>query len=86
MSLPEELNKVLYADLSWHEKALCKGATEVFFPEKGKSQESRYAKNICSNCPVSQECLKYAITNNIRFGIWGGHTYKERIRLKKSIK
>lgn len=27
---------------------------------------------ICSTCPVANECLEYAIRHDIREGLWGG--------------
>lgn len=38
---------------------------------------------ICKNCPVSVECLEYAMAHDERYGIWGGYTERERRRLKR---
>lgn len=84
MGVIEEFHTILYTDLSWHAQALCKGATDVFFPDRGKNNDIRYAKRICSKCPVQQDCMNYAIKNNIKHGIWGGLAYKERLKVKKS--
>jgi hypothetical protein len=27
---------------------------------------------VCATCPVADHCLDYAITNEIRDGVWGG--------------
>ena len=68
--------------LSWHEQALCAQTDpEAFFPEKGGS--TRDAKKVCTSCDVKQECLEYALTNDERFGIWGGLSERERRRLRK---
>jgi len=85
MSLPEELNKVLYSDLSWHDKALCKGSTDIFFPERGENSDVHQAKLICQRCQVSVPCLNYAIDNNIKHGVWGGYSRKQRIKMKKDL-
>lgn len=85
MSLPEELHKILHTDLSWHDKALCKGVTHIFFSERG-SNNVHYAKELCSKCEVSSECLNYAITNNIKYGIWAGYSYRQRLKIKRSMK
>lgn len=37
-----------------------------------------YAKSLCANCDVIDQCLKFAIDNNIQHGIWGGTTPEER--------
>ena len=56
---------------------------EAFFPEKGGS--TREAKRVCSVCEVRAECLDFALTNDERFGIWGGLSERERRRLKKRV-
>jgi WhiB family redox-sensing transcriptional regulator len=37
----------------------------------------------CSGCPVGDECLTYAIETNQHEGIWGGHTPRERVKLRR---
>ena len=54
---------------------------EAFFPEKGGS--TREAKRVCLSCDVRVECLEYALDNDIRHGIWGGLSERERRRAKK---
>ena len=67
---------------SWQEQALCAETDpEAFFPEKGGS--TREAKKICTGCEVKAECLEYALSNDERFGIWGGLSERERRRLKR---
>lgn len=63
-------------------QALCAQTDpEIFFPEKGGSV--RLAIDICNECEVRLECLEWALTNNEKYGIWGGMTAKDRERLKK---
>lgn len=70
-------------DVSWHHKALCAQTDpEAFFPEKGGS--TREAKRICARCEVREQCLKWAVDNDERFGIWGGMSERERRRYKKN--
>lgn len=57
--------------------------SDLFFPET-KSAEAE-ALAICATCPVQLECLEYAIEAEIRFGVWGGMTEKERRRLARQI-
>jgi WhiB family redox-sensing transcriptional regulator len=47
-----------------------------FFPERGESAVG--AKAICSECPVRQPCLEFALRTNISCGIWGGLSGRER--------
>jgi WhiB family redox-sensing transcriptional regulator len=69
--------------LAWQAEALCAQTDpEAFFPEKGGS--TREAKRVCAECTVRQECLDYALSNDERFGIWGGLSERERRRLRRT--
>ncbi|WP_309408543.1 WhiB family transcriptional regulator [Glutamicibacter sp. PS] len=69
-------------ELGWQARALCAQTDpEAFFPEKGGS--TRDAKRVCGACAVRSECLEYALSNDERFGIWGGLSERERRRLRK---
>lgn len=68
----------------WTEKALCAQTDpDAFFPEKGGT--TKPGKRICQGCEVRDECLKYALDNDERFGIWGGLSERERRRLKREL-
>jgi WhiB family redox-sensing transcriptional regulator len=68
-------------DDEWRLDALCAETDpEAFFPEKGGS--TREAKRVCTGCAVRAECLESALTNDERFGIWGGLSERERRRLR----
>jgi WhiB family transcriptional regulator, redox-sensing transcriptional regulator len=70
-------------ELEWRERALCAQTDpEAFFPEKGGSTKA--AKAVCHSCEVRQECLEYALTNDERYGIWGGLSEVERRRLRRA--
>lgn len=72
------------AEQEWQERALCAQTDpEAFFPEKGGS--TREAKRICAGCEVKAECLEYALTQDERFGIWGGLSERERRRLRRTV-
>jgi WhiB family redox-sensing transcriptional regulator len=66
----------------WTEQAACKGMdTNLFFPDDRTPQNSsKYdvAKQVCAECPVKEECLTYAIENDIRVGMFGGMSRKQR--------
>lgn len=65
---------------AWMTQALCvETDPEAFFPAKGGS--TREAKTVCRRCPVSFECLEYALANEDRYGIWGGMSERERRKL-----
>ncbi|MEL4318993.1 WhiB family transcriptional regulator [Leifsonia sp. YIM 134122] len=68
--------------LAWQSDSLCAQTDpEAFFPEKGGS--TRDAKKICTSCEVRTQCLEYALSNDERFGIWGGLSERERRKLRK---
>ena len=70
--------------LAWQDRALCRQTDpEAFYPEKGGS--TREAKKVCSCCQVRAECLDYALDHDERFGVWGGLSERERIKLKRRI-
>jgi len=57
-----------------------------------KTKLTRGSKELCNRgnngkpCAVRDECLRYAVVNNITDGVWGGTTSKEREKLKKQSK
>lgn len=72
------------SELSWQVDALCAQTDpEAFFPEKGGS--TRDAKKVCTACNVRSQCLAYALSNDERFGIWGGLSERERRKMRKRI-
>ncbi len=74
---------------SWWKQAACRGLeTDLFFPERGESTSE--AEAACSGCPVSDDCLWFALGSNgarpQRFGIWGGTSERQRRRLRHDIR
>lgn len=66
----------------WRDDALCAQVdTDVFFPEKAGAS-SAPAKRVCALCPVTAQCLQFALDNRERFGIWGGLSERERAKLR----
>jgi WhiB family redox-sensing transcriptional regulator len=65
-------------NLDWTLRAACAGADnpDLWFPNQGTSNQP--AKNVCARCPVRTDCLDYALDHQIRFGVWGGRSEKER--------
>ena len=70
-------------------------ATSDYDPWFGDSEDpdveddTEDAKNICLGtydgrpCPLLKSCLEFAIDNNERWGVWGGHTPDERAKIRK---
>ena len=63
----------------WQDDARCKDVdVSVFFPPPSGVAGYDAARVICTSCPVRQECLDFAIRNNIPEGFYGGMTPRER--------
>lgn len=72
-------------DVSWQHRALCSQTDpEAFFPEKGGS--TRDAKRVCAQCEVREQCLKWAIEHDERFGIWGGMSERDAVGIRRNTR
>lgn len=72
----------------WRLQARCRGMDpDLFFPEHGGSgNDTRSAKAVCAECPVSHECLDFALHNfdtHDDYGVWGGTSVIERRVLRR---
>ena len=56
----------------------------TFFPSDGVGVER--ARAICKGCPVTTQCLEYALEERIEHGVWGGCSERERRRILKRRK
>lgn len=66
----------------WMARGNCRNfPPAMFFPSDGAGVER--ARAICANCPVTSECLEYALTEHIDHGVWGGCSERERRRIAK---
>lgn len=67
----------------WMDDAACNGMDgNTFFPERGENNKLASAKAICSRCLVKDECLNFALENDIYHGVWGGMSGVERQRVR----
>jgi WhiB family redox-sensing transcriptional regulator len=65
---------------SWRDQARCRGVDpEIFHP--GEDDDGVEAKAICTQCPVREACLEYALATREKEGVWGGLTARERRRV-----
>ena len=65
---------------TWRDLGRCAETDpETFFPDKGHSV--RPAKEICIACEVRVQCLAYALETRQEFGVWGGLSWPQRLRL-----
>lgn len=72
----------------WYAAAACRGMDpNRWHPSSRNARDdsrlARSAKAICATCPVQQDCLEHALTNNETFGIWGGKSERERARIRR---
>ncbi|MFS8477638.1 MAG: WhiB family transcriptional regulator [Micromonosporaceae bacterium] len=71
----------------WQRLGACRGSdSTVFFQpdgERGTSRDRREAraKALCGRCPVRPECAAHALATREPYGVWGGFTEGERLRL-----
>lgn len=66
----------------WRDSAACKGVNpDVFFPVQGGS--ARTALAFCWSCPVTEQCLEYALSAGFQDGIYGGMAPRARRELKR---
>src|SRR6266508_2264341 len=71
----------------WQLMGLCRGrdSAQFFHPdgERGSSRNRRElkAKALCAACPVRAECAAHALAAHEPYGVWGGFTEAERLRL-----
>lgn len=58
----------------WRDRAKCLDTDpEVFFIKMGHE-----AKKICSDCPVTAQCLAFAARAGLAYGVFGGKNRTER--------
>lgn len=71
----------------WQRNGACRGrdSAQFFHPdgERGASRLRREiaAKSLCRSCPVRPECAAHALVAREPYGVWGGFTEAERLRL-----
>ena len=66
----------------WMAQGACRAyPPNTFFPSDGVGVDR--ARKICATCPVTSECLEYALDAGEKFGVWGGKSERERRRIAK---
>lgn len=73
---------------NWHQMTTCIGlGLDVFYGVNEHRAmtptQLKAARGICRHCPARADCLREALVNEDQFGIWGGFTGPERIRILK---
>ncbi|MES5817966.1 WhiB family transcriptional regulator [Streptomyces sp. RG80] len=74
--------------MEWLRQAACVGEDpELFFPVGTQGPALRdvaAAKRVCARCPVTAECLGWALGNGQTSGVWGGTCEQERVALLRN--
>ena len=73
--------------MDWRHKAVCRDEDpELFFPVGNSGPalaQIADAKLVCNRCPVTTECLSWALDSGQDAGVWGGMSEDERRALKR---
>ncbi|MFF4249939.1 WhiB family transcriptional regulator [Streptomyces sp. NPDC001663] len=74
--------------MEWLRGAACAGEDpELFFPvgtEGPALRDIAAAKRVCARCPVTVECLDWALRSGQTSGVWGGTCEEERTALLRT--
>ncbi len=78
----------VWDDHSWRDDAACRNIDPVLFFPVGTAgdaaEETRAAIALCRRCPVSEQCLEFAMVTNQRDGIWGATSEDDRRRMRSA--
>jgi WhiB family redox-sensing transcriptional regulator len=68
----------------WQLRAACRGrgVTEFFRPD-GSSRVR--ATVVCASCPVTEDCLEYALDHPSLKGVWAGTSERGRHRIRATL-
>ena len=73
--------------MDWRHHALCRDEDpELFFPigtAGPAAVQVEEAKVVCRRCPVTTDCLTWAIESGQDAGVWGGTSEDERRALAR---
>ncbi|MFE9650399.1 WhiB family transcriptional regulator [Streptomyces sp. NPDC006365] len=76
--------------MEWLLRAACADEDpELFFPvgTTGPAlQDVEAAKEVCARCPVSYQCLAWALETGQTSGVWGGTCEEERAGLLRLVR
>lgn len=79
--------RLLNSPGEWRVRGACRGRDLTqFYPGENEPRSrvrlmEAQAKAMCRRCPVRAECAALALATHERYGIWGGFTTQERMRL-----
>lgn len=77
------LNDLIPERPVWMAKAACRGEPiTTYFPERGETHQR--ARDLCSRCPVQQQCADYSMADPDIFGFWAGMGERKRARMRRA--
>jgi len=56
---------------------------DLWFPEDGHEYRAGLAKKFCKTCPARKPCAEYAMLSNQLYGIWGGTSRNDRMKMRR---
>lgn len=83
------MDNFLFSRPDWQKDAACRGMMNdpdnpTFFIARGdQAQMLKKVRKICEECPVTSDCLEFAIRLDIEQGVWGGKSTRERKIIRK---
>jgi WhiB family redox-sensing transcriptional regulator len=87
VTIPASSLVLANADYAWRKTAICRDTDpDLFFPIGTTGYalvQIDKAKQVCSECPASDDCLQYALETNQDSGIWGGTSEEERRHIRR---
>jgi WhiB family transcriptional regulator, redox-sensing transcriptional regulator len=76
--------------VSWMDRAACVSADldhDAWHPSTAAyTSDNVEAVRLCRTCPVSDECLAFAVAHNLEHGIFGGLTGEQRKAMRTAAK
>ena len=82
-----------YGSADWQRRGLCRRlpldlSDPLFFGNEDRQAPEdlivavETARRVCARCPAAQDCLTYALTHDMRYGVWGGTSGKQREKMR----
>lgn len=69
----------------WMQDGACRDRKDIeFFPDSMTTPAAARAVALCNQCPVQEQCARYAMVNEIEYGIWGGLSPRARREIATS--
>lgn len=67
---------------AWHESAMCRGKTDIFFAKPGerdgrRNRREALARAYCACCTVAEQCREAGRAGR-EHGLWGGENDEQR--------